>query len=125
MKSDNDPAHRIFCSLREDGEHSSRAVNFHKKGDIVYQFNGTLSGKRTRESIEIEKGLHIFDPVAQFINHSFRPNTSVMGDTLIAKKEISPGDEITFDYTKNESEIVSPFICSESGLLVDSKLCGK
>jgi hypothetical protein len=72
----------------------------------------------TRTSIQIEEGLHVEDGIGQYINHSFEPTCKIDGLTVRALKDIVFGEEITFDYTLNESFISSPFVCRDTGTSV-------
>ena len=65
----------------------------------------------TRSSIQIDSNNHIEDPVGRFINHSCNPTCKIHGLNIISVKDLNPDDEITFDYTKNETYLASPFVC--------------
>lgn len=106
------------------GEKATHAKQAHQIGDLVYLVRGEAQDTRTRETIEIAPGQHVYDPYAEFINHSFSPNLEVRGREMIAIVEIAVGDELTFDYLKNESSISAPFVCHETGRPVDSEACG-
>ena len=108
----------------EHGEKATYAKHAHQPGDLVYLVRGEVQGERTRMTIEIGPGAHVYDAYAECINHSFTPNLEVRGREMIAIVEIAAGDELTFDYLKNESEIASPFVCHETGKPVDSDGCG-
>lgn len=84
---------------------------------------GEPTPHRTRETIEIGPGQHVHDPYALYLNHSFTPNLEVRGRDLVALCDIAPGDELTFNYLHNESEIASPFQCHETGRTVSSEGC--
>ncbi len=61
-----------------------------------------------RESIQIWD-YHVHDELWQYINHSFNPTCAVVWNSIIALVDILE-KEITFNYTKNESVISSPFV---------------
>ena len=87
-----------------------------KQGDPVHILRpSSRRNEPTRTSIQIEEGLHIEDEVGQYINHSFNPTCEIDGFTVRALREGGLGEEITFDYTLNESLISSPFVCRDTG----------
>ena len=58
----------------------------------------------------------IMDAPATYINHSCEPNCAVQANRsgafdFVSTRDIAAGDEICFDYLKNEDEIASPFFC--------------
>ena len=108
----------------EHGEKGTHAKHAYQVGDLVYVVRGEAGPERTRKTIEIAPDEHVFDAYAEFINHSFTPNLEVRGREMIAIAEIAVGDELTFDYLKNESSIAAPFDCHETGRPVDSQGCG-
>jgi hypothetical protein len=66
-----------------------------------------------RYSIQIGLALHLFDPAVQYMNHSCDPSAII--DTVrrevIARKNIQPGDEISFFYPSTEWDMAEPFEC--------------
>ena len=86
-----------------------------EEGKPVYILRPSLSlDEPTRTSIQIKEGLHVEDEVGRYINHSFQPTCKIDGLTVRALKDIMFGEEITFDYTLNESFISSPFVCKDT-----------
>ena len=75
------------------------------------------------DTIEISENEHLDDSYARCINHSSSPNLEVHGRKLVALRDIATGDEVTFNYLENESEIASPFVCHETGDHVNSDRC--
>lgn len=92
-----------------------------KRGEIVHILKGTIENEPSRHSIQIAMTKHCLDPVGIHINHSFTPSCEVLGKKLVALRDIKPGDQITFDYLKNESTIASPFIDLDTGEWVGKK----
>lgn len=107
-----------------------------EKGDLVldlkkvayhrWQFPFPFVATRdtpTRTSIQVD-GKHIEHHLGAFINHHCKPNTQVYTDhaVIIAKKDISPNEEITIDYEQTESELAEPFFCS---CCKDKEIIGK
>ena len=59
-------------------------------------------------TLQIEEGLHIssglIDDDADCVNHSCDPTGGVVGQiTLVARRDIAAGEEITFDYAMTDS----------------------
>jgi hypothetical protein len=46
-----------------------------------------------------------------FLNHSCAPNAAVVGLTVVAIRDIAPGEAVTFDYNTTEAELAEPFQC--------------
>ncbi|MCA9360356.1 SET domain-containing protein-lysine N-methyltransferase [Candidatus Nomurabacteria bacterium] len=99
-----------------------------KKGDLVIEYTGETI---TEEEANIRGGRYLFElnndwtidgkgreNVARYINHSCRPNcypelnekeTRVF---IYAKRKITPGEELTYDYGKAYfKEMIEPFGC--------------
>lgn len=105
------------------GEKGTYAKYSYQPGEFVYLVRGEAQVERTRMTIEVGEDQHVYDPYAECINHSFEPNLKVRGREMIAIAEIAAGDELTFDYLKNESAIAAPFECHDTGRRVDSEGC--
>jgi hypothetical protein len=80
----------------------------------------TLSNP-TRTSIEIYSNLHVEDYFGRYINHDCNPTCEIQGYKVVAIKNMSVGDEVTFNYMKNETAIASPFVCRCCGILIGGK----
>lgn len=91
-----------------------RAARSFAPGDLIHELSGEYFQTRNKYTIEID-GRHLVDPIAKFINHSFKPNIVINGYRITALLVIEAGDELTFDYTTTESEFSHPFIDHESG----------
>ena len=107
----------------EHGEKATYAKYSYRPGELVYLVRGEAGSERTRMSIEVGPDRHVYDPYAEFINHSSTPNLEVQGRRLVAIAEISAGDELVFNYLQSESAIAAPFDCHETGQRVDSQGC--
>lgn len=88
------------------------AARAYKAGELVIRISGPRFEKASRTTVQIGPGEHI-EPAdeAQFLNHSCKPNTRIEGLDVIASRDISSGEEITFDYNQTEDELASPFVC--------------
>lgn len=73
--------------------------------------NGTKVDEPERHSIETPMG-HYLHSSGRYTNHSCNPTAIVTRHgTLVALRDLEPGDEITFDYTVSETSITAPFDC--------------
>ena len=63
------------------------------------------------------------DAYALYLNHSFTPNLRLEERRMFALRDITVGEELTFNYLDTESGIASPFVCHDTGRPVDSKAC--
>ena len=105
----------MVYTKEEDGSWGVYARHAIKEGESVYILRPFLSlNEPTRTSIQVREGLHVEDEVGRYINHSFQPTCKIDGLTVRALKDIMFGEEITFDYTLNESFISSPFVCKDT-----------
>ena len=109
------------------------ANEFISKNKIVLYLEGNYFPKPSRTSIQVGKDKHIESYEGGFINHHCDSNAEIrihedfIGRNLsnrtqpslvalvVAKKDIWPGDEITFDYETTETELAEPFKCDCHG----------
>jgi hypothetical protein len=106
--------HKGFCSVL--------STIFFRKGSIVHALSLVgASAEPTRTSIEVAVGVHAEDEIGKYINHACNPTCHIQGDQVIAIQNIHPGDEITFDYTRNETCMAAPFLCDCCGKLIRGK----
>lgn len=77
----------------------------------------TLSPERQSHSIQIDD--HLFMASSEqpepsdYVNHSCDPNTGIDGNILlVARRDIAPGDEITFDYAMSDVDDYDEFECA-------------
>jgi hypothetical protein len=101
--------------LRVVVNHSKALVAFHEyqNGNVIRKLIGKVQDTPTRTSIKIQENQHIEDDFGAYINHSCTPNTAILHGHLIALKHIPLGEEITFDYLKNEDALAAPFVCNK------------
>lgn len=95
-----------------DGQGIFAATGF-KEGETLFKMRGQVSSIPTRTSVQVGVKQHIEDRIASHINHSCKPNTVVDREsrTFVATRPIKKGEEITFDYNKNEDVMACPFVC--------------
>ena len=82
---------------------------YYTKDSIIFKLEGKISNKPTKYSIEIGEDLHIVDKYGMYMNHSFEPNTIIDGYNVVALNNISPDDELHFNYNENETNMACPF----------------
>jgi len=115
--------HRREVSADEYGVFSTGNFN---RGDTIHILHGLISLQPSRESVEIYMVTegdqvqigHILDPLFKYCNHSFSPNCVIdkSKQTVVALRDIEAGEELTFNYLTNESQISNPFKDKETGL---------
>lgn len=85
-----------------------------KKGQVLFKMRGKVYPTPSRTSVQISKNRHIEDIIAGHMNHHCHPNAKVYKRTqsFMATRNIQVGEEITFNYNKNEDCLAEPFICA-------------
>lgn len=110
----------IEVRTKKDGSKGVFTTEVIEPQDTIHILKGEVSSIRTRESVEIGENEHITDELFQFCNHSFdNDNAIIVGREVKALFTIWENQEITFDYTLNESEISNPFKDKETGRMVE------
>ena len=98
------------------------SIRYFRKGSVVHSLSlENVSSSPTRTSIEIGPSRHAEDSIGRFINPACRPSCVIQDNYVIAIKNIYSGDEITFDYSENETCMASPFLCDCCGKLIKGK----
>jgi hypothetical protein len=85
------------------------------KGACLWTLNGSIIIEPTQTSIKVSDDVHIEDDFGQYLNHSCRSTVRIEVKRVIAVKDLSPGDELAFDYRDNEDSLVVPFTCKCCG----------
>jgi hypothetical protein len=95
-------------------------------GDLLVVWGGELvsgaqlqelSPEQRRYVLQVDDDLHQVTPIqnvtaGDFINHSCAPNAGLSDAiSLVALRDIQPGEEICFDYATSDSNSHSEFIC--------------
>ncbi|TAK74858.1 MAG: SET domain-containing protein [Gammaproteobacteria bacterium] len=88
-----------------------------KKGKVLFKLKGTILDHPTRTSVQVGKYQHIEDIIGAHVNHCCQPNTKVYKRSHVFKssRNIKKGEELTFDYSKNEASLAAPFRCECCG----------
>lgn len=95
-------------------------------GATVAVFGGTvitraeldlLSRERQSRSIQLDETLYLASPeIAEpgdMVNHSCAPNCGMQGSTIVvAMRDISAGEELTFDYAMSDGSDYDEFECA-------------
>lgn len=114
--------------VRRVGEHGhgAFAVVPIAAGEEVAGFGGYVvtgeeladhPGERVSRSIQIADDLYLLADIApedgDLINHSCDPNCGLLGEiVLVAKQDIAPGEELTFDYGTCDASPYDEFDCA-------------
>lgn len=85
-------------------------------GSVVLSLRGEVVHTRTPTATSIQVGVneHIDGPPTLYLNHSCEPNVFVDADTLtvVAIRDIQPGEDVQFFYPANEWHMSVPFECT-------------
>ena|SRR3989344_8225003 len=104
----------IIVGINRHGEKGLFTRRAFKKDNTVLKLEGTITPTPTQHSIEVGEGEHITDKdVGCYLNHSCEPNTEIerREREVRARRDIAQGEELTFDYNANETEMAYPFEC--------------
>jgi len=82
-----------------------------------------------QHSLQVEEDLYLVpdavDEPADFVNHSCEPNAVLSGQiTLIAPRDIRPGEEVCFDYAMSDGGPYDEFACACGTPLCRGKITG-
>jgi uncharacterized protein len=116
-----------------------------KAGDVVVSWGGIVftqaevdaGNAAQRSTVAIGEGLYLGSPAGQydrerddlgdFINHSCDPNCWMQDEvTLVARRDIQPGEELTADYAMWEADEahVGPWACTCCSSLCRTRFTG-
>ena len=117
-----------FVAIREraGAGHAAFAEQALPRGTVVAAFGGTAtrgsglrtySADRVSRSIQIDDDLFLVGPETtepgDCINHSCTPNCGMRNATqVITMRDITPGEELTFDYAMTDSVPYDEFACT-------------
>ena len=108
------------------GGHTVVARETIAKGELIVVWSGTLvSGEELsgmpatvrRYSLQVEEDQYLVSlsdcEPPDYVNHSCDPNSGLSGQiTLVAMRDISSGEEITYDYAMSDGSPYDEFTCS-------------
>ena len=104
----------VYTSRRADKLYGLFARVFIGVGDRIFSINdGNYQTDPDFRTIQTNQG-HFIHPDGMFTNHSCDPSAAVDASigVLYALRNINPDEEITFDYSKTESDIQASFDCN-------------
>lgn len=121
----------------DKGGHGVWAVDPIPRGQVVAVFGGevvtaeqlsSLTSDQRRITLQIEDEAYLMtsrEGPADWINHSCHPNTGFRGPvTLVALRDIRPGEEITFDYAMCDGSPYDEFDCRCGSILCRGRVTG-
>jgi hypothetical protein len=108
------------------GGHTVVAREGIAKDELIVVWSGTLvSGEELngmpptvrRYSLQVEENQYLVSlsdcEPPDYVNHSCEPNSGLSGQiTLVAMRDIRPGEEITYDYAMSDGSPYDEFVCS-------------
>ncbi len=86
------------------------------EGELIVEIKGKLVKMRTLYTIQVGRRAHL-EPAApgKYLNHSCNPNAylSLVADKLflIAKRKITEGEPVTYDYATSERKVLARADC--------------
>lgn len=107
-------------------EHDQRrliAIQAIPSGCVICQLEGRVTNAPSRYSLQVGHDQHLdpddasdpVDPVRhrfwRYLNHHCEPNAIIRDFTLLAIRDIAPGEGVTFDYNTTEWDLADPFTC--------------
>lgn len=102
------------------------AIEHIAQGEVIGVWSGrivasedlkALSPEIRMHTVQVEENLYLaslsHDEPPDYINHSCDPNTGLDGQiTLVAMRDIEPGEEVTIDYAMCDGSAYDEFDCS-------------
>ena len=86
----------------------------YKKGETICTMpSENIADKPNRFTVQISRDKHTHVGKLAALNHSCDPNVILDTDkmTMIARRDIEKGEELSFFYPSTEWEMAAPFIC--------------
>lgn len=122
----------------ETGAFGIVSVKFIPKGEIISVWGGHivtaealshLSDSAQCHTVQVEDGLYLTSlpgpESADYINHSCDPNLGMSDSiTMVAMRDINPGEEVCFDYAMTDSTPIDEFDCACGSHLCRGRVTG-
>ena len=86
-----------------------------KKGEQMARFTGEVLKEIRLHTLQISPGKHLHDPhFVGYLLHSCEPNVALDMKrlTMVALKDINPGEALTMDYASTEDVLYRQFPCA-------------
>ncbi len=92
-------------------------------GSVIFTLAGRETRVATRYSIQVGPEMHldsddlptdaerVRDRYWMYLNHSCEPSAWVRGLEIVARRDLWPGEGVTFDYNSTEWAMAEPFTC--------------
>jgi hypothetical protein len=91
------------------GEKGLFSTKKYKQNEVLHILSGDIYDKPLRETIHIGNNKHIYDKYGIYLNHSCTPNINIVGDKLVAARDIEIDEELFFNYNDTEINMACPF----------------
>jgi len=92
-----------------------RALRGFSEGDVIHRFTGKVSEQIDLHSLQVDARRHITDTrYAGYLTHGCDPNAflDMRGFTVVAHRDIAPGEILTVDYGATEDRLHRQFPCA-------------
>jgi len=82
-------------------------------GEVIALFDDAPFAEQSYLTVQVGPGQHVQLDVLSHLNHSCDPNTVIdtTARTVVAARDIAPGEILNFFYPSTEWEMDRPFIC--------------
>jgi hypothetical protein len=99
-----------------NGHHLLRAINHLPLNSLLHRFSAReYVARPTYLSVQVadDRHIHLAPEFLQYINHSCEPNTffDTKSGEVVALRDITPNEEITFFYPSTEWSMTQSFAC--------------
>ena len=97
-------------------------------GSVIHRFAGIVSETICQHSLQIDALRHIGGTrYIGYLSHGCEPNSrlDMIGFTLVALRDIAPGDVVTVDYAQTEDRLHRQFPCSCGAATCRSWITGR
>ncbi|MCC2658596.1 MAG: hypothetical protein K0Q76_3704 [Panacagrimonas sp.] len=82
-------------------------------GEVIAMFDDAPFAEQSYLTVQVGPGQHVQLDVLSHLNHSCDPNTVIdtTARTVVAARDVQPGEILSFFYPSTEWEMDRPFIC--------------
>lgn len=99
------------------GEHHGLGVCARRafpRGAVIHRFAGVVSERICQHSLQVDAARHISGTrYVGYLSHGCDPNAGLdmATFTLVARRDIAPGEAVTIDYAETEDRLHRQFAC--------------